>query len=330
MATYKAEFLHHYYRHRLRPRQAYALGLIDKWARLASHAPRLVNALTHTPGVRGAIKAAAGVARQRTAPRFADRTFTAWFAEHRPRHPDGPPVLLWPDTFVNNFDPQIGQDAVLVLESAGFRVLLPDGPVCCGRPLYDYGMLGLARRYLYRTLATLQPLIRDGVPLVGLEPSCLTVFRDELTNLLPQDADAQRLHRQSFMLSEFLMQRAGDWPVPRLDRKALVQPHCHHHSVVGFDAEHQLLDAMGLDVHMADAGCCGMSGSFGYEAGERYDVSIAAGERVLLPKVRAADADTLILADGFSCRGQIGSGSNRTGLHLAQVLAMAIREGQNA
>jgi Fe-S oxidoreductase len=209
-------------------------------------------------------------------------------------------------------------------------VVLPQKPLCCGRPLYDYGMLTLARRYLRRVLAELRPLLSAGVPVVGLEPSCLTVFRDELTNMFPEDGDAQRLHAQSFVLSEFLEQRAADWPLPRLHRKALVQPHCHHHSVLGFDAEQRVLDGMGLDVELAEAGCCGMAGSFGYEAGERYDVSIAAGERVLLPKVRAADADTLILADGFSCRGQIGSGSNRTGLHLAQVLAMAIREGQSA
>jgi Fe-S oxidoreductase len=163
---------------------------------------------------------------------------------------------------------------------------------------------------------------------IGLEPSCLAVFRDELTNLFPDDADAQRLHAQSFVLADFLTERAADWPLPRLDRKALVQPHCHHHAVIGFDTEQNLLEAMGMDVEMAEAGCCGMAGSFGYEAGEKYQVSIAAGERVLLPKVRDAAEDTLVLADGFSCRSQISAGSRRTGLHLAQVIASAIRDGQ--
>jgi Fe-S oxidoreductase len=237
-------------------------------------------------------------------------------------------VLLWPDTFVNYFAPEIGRDAVMVLESAGFRVVLPPGALCCGRPLYDYGMLTLARRYLRRILHDLRPLIADGVPLVGLEPSCLAVFRDELINLFPDDADAQRLHAQSYVLADFLTERAGDWPLPHLDRAALVQPHCHHHAVIGFDAEQNLLERMGVDVEMAEAGCCGMAGSFGYEAGERYQVSIAAGERVLLPKVRAASPDTLILADGFSCRSQISGGTERTGLHLAQVIASAIRDGQ--
>ncbi|HEU5007113.1 MAG TPA: FAD-linked oxidase C-terminal domain-containing protein [Jatrophihabitantaceae bacterium] len=329
IATYKAEFLHHHYKRRLRPRQAYALGLIDKWARLAAHAPRLVNGITHAPGLRAAVKAAGGVAQERDVPRFATQTFTDWFAGHTARDPDAPPVLLWPDTFTNYFSPDIGKDAVAVLEAAGYRVVLPGKPLCCGRPLYDYGMLTLARRYLRRVLGELAPLLSAGVPVVGLEPSCLTVFRDELTNLFPEDGDAQRLHAQSFVLSEFLDQRASEWPLPRLHRKALVQPHCHHHSVLGFDTEQHLLERMGLDVELAEAGCCGMAGSFGYEAGERYEVSKAAGERALLPKVRSAGGDTLVLADGFSCRSQIVSGSDREGLHLAQVIAMAIRAGQD-
>jgi Fe-S oxidoreductase len=329
MASYKAEFLHHYYRRRLRPRQAYALGLIDKWARLASHLPMLANAATHAPALNRLVKAAGGVAQDRDVPRFARQTFVDWFAGHPPRHPDGPPVLLWPDTFTNYFSPEIGRDAVEVLEAAGRRVLLPPGRrLCCGRPLYDYGMLELAKRYLRRVLTALGPTLQEGVPLVGLEPSCLAVFRDELLNLYPHDTDAQRLKDQSFTLSEFLKKQDGGWPLPRLDRAALVQPHCHHQSVLGFDAEQEVLAAMGVRVEMAEAGCCGMAGSFGYEAGERFRVSKAAGERVLLPKVRAADRGTLILADGFSCRAQISGACDRSGLHLAQVIAMAIRDGQ--
>jgi Fe-S oxidoreductase len=237
-------------------------------------------------------------------------------------------VLLWPDTFTNYFEPEVGIAAVEVLESAGFRVTLPDGHVCCGRPLYDYGMLDLARRYLTRTLDVLRPHIEAGTPVIGLEPSCLAVFRDELVNMLPGNLDAQRLKAQSYVLSEFLAERVPGYQPPRLHRKALVQPHCHHHSVLGFDAEQNLLAAMGIDAELPDTGCCGMAGSFGYEAGQRYQVSMAAGERKLLPAVRDADPGTLIVADGFSCRGQIRSGSPRRGLHLAQVLQMAIREGE--
>lgn len=189
-------------------------------------------------------------------------------------------------------------------------------------------MLTLARRYLRRILDQLRPQIQAGIPLVGLEPSCLTVFRDELTNLFPDDLDAQRLKGQSFLLSEFLIKCVPDWEPPQLRRTALVQPHCHHQAVAGFADEQTLLTRMGLDVEIPDAGCCGMAGSFGYETGQRYQVSIAAGERVLLPKVRAAAPDTLIIADGFSCRGQICHGSNRHALHLAQVIQLALRHGQ--
>jgi FAD/FMN-containing dehydrogenase/Fe-S oxidoreductase len=328
MASYKAEFLHHHYRRRVRPRQAYALGLIDKWARLASHVPALANATTHAPGISRIAKAAAGIAPQRHAPRFAAQTFVDWFAARPVRHPDGPPVLLWPDTFTNYFAPQVGVAAVGVLEAAGFRVRLPARRgLCCGRPLYDYGMLTLARRYLRRVLRQLAPQLRDGTPVVGLEPSCLAVFRDELGNLFPHDPDAQRLRAQSLSLPEFLRAHAPNWPLPRLDRDALVQVHCHQHAVIGFDTERDLLERMGVGLEMAEAGCCGMAGSFGYEAGEKYEVSVAAAERALLPKVRAAAADRLILANGFSCRSQIESLGNRHGLHVAEVLAMAIEHG---
>jgi len=327
MASYKAEFLHHYYKGRLRPRQAYVLGLINIWARLASQAPELANAVTHAPLLSRVMKAAGGIAAERDAPEFAERTFTDWFADHQARDPGARPVLLWPDTFTNYFEPDVGIAAVEVLESAGYRVTIPTQTLCCGRPLYDYGMLRLARRYLVQILDALRPQIEAGTPLIGLEPSCVAVFRDELTNILPGNLDAQRLQAQSYVLSEFLTGHVDDWPIPQLHRKALVQPHCHHHSVIGFDAELRLLAAMGLDIETPDAGCCGMAGSFGYEAGERYEVSMAAGERKLLPAIRDAERDTLIVADGFSCRGQIKSGTERAGLHLAQLLAMAIAHG---
>jgi Fe-S oxidoreductase len=327
MASYKAEFLSHYYKGRLRPRQAYSLGLIPVWARIASRAPRLANAASHAPLLNRLVKLAGGIAQRRDAPRFATQTFTDWFARHVPRDDQAPVVMVWPDTFTNYFEPQVGIAAVEVLEAAGFHVTLPDGHVCCGRPLYDYGMLDLARRYLLATLETLRPQIEAGVPVIGLEPSCLAVFRDELVSMLPGNLDAQRLKSQSYVLSEFLTSHAPGFVPPRLERQALVQPHCHHHSVIGFDAEKQLLSAMGIGAQLPDAGCCGMAGSFGYEAGERYAVSMAAGERKLLPAIRDADPSTLIIADGFSCRGQIASGTDRRALHLAEVMQLAMREG---
>ena len=321
MATYKAEFLSHYYRGRARPRAAYAMGLIQRWAPIAGRAPRAANLVTHLPGLAQAAKAAAGVSQHREIPRFAHRTFAQWFAGHAPAHPGGDPVLLWPDTFTNYFEPDIGVAAVQVLESAGFRVTIPRRRLCCGRPLYDYGMLSTARRYLERTLSSLRAEIRAGVPLVGLEPSCVAVFRDELTGMLPHDEDARRLRDQSGTLGEFLGRSAPGWAPDHRGGTALVQVHCHQAAVLGYDAEKQLLVKAGMHLDVPDSGCCGMAGSFGYEAGERYDVSMACGERVILPAVRAAGQATTVIADGFSCREQVYQATGRRPLHLAQVLA---------
>ncbi|HEU5422017.1 MAG TPA: (Fe-S)-binding protein, partial [Nitrolancea sp.] len=235
--------------------------------------------------------------------------------------------LLWPDTFNNHFYPETLHAAVEVLEAAGFQVLLPPRPLCCGRPLYDFGMLDLARRLLDQILDALRPEIRAGVPLVGLEPSCVAVFRDELINLLPDDEDARRLSQQSYLLSEFLEQQAPDVTWPRLERKAVVHVHCHHKSLSGTAALQRTLDRLGLDWTLLDDSCCGLAGAFGYERGDHYTVSIKAGERVLLPAVRAAAPETVIIADGFSCREQIAQTTRRRALHPAQVLQMALRAG---
>jgi Fe-S oxidoreductase len=324
MATYKAEFLSHYYAGRLRPRSAYAFGLIMYWARLAAYAPGLVNLVTQTPGFAHVAKWAAGIAPERRIPAFARRTFTESFRRRPAHNQNKPAVILWPDTFNNHFHPKTAGAAVEVLEAAGFQVRVPQQAVCCGRPLYDYGMLGLARRLLEQTLAALRPALRAGLPIVVLEPSCAAVFRDELTDLLPHDEDAQRLHDQTFLLSEFLERRVPEFRPPTLRRKALVQGHCHHRAIMTLDDEASVLSKLGLDYQMLDTGCCGMAGGFGFEAGDRYDVSMKVGERALLPSVRAAAADTLIVADGFSCREQIAQATGRSALHLADVLRMAL------
>lgn len=327
MATYKAEFLSHYYAGRVRPAHAYAFGLIMYVARLASRAPRLANAVTQTPGLARMAKAVVGVAPQRRLPAFAPRTFQEWFRTRTEGRRSGPEVLLWPDTFNNHFHPETAMAAVEVLEAAGYRVSVPPGFVCCGRPLYDYGMLGLAKRRLKATLRTLRPWIRAGVPLVGLEPSCVSVFRDELANFFPDDKDAKRLQQQALLLSEFLERKAPGLALPQLRRRVLVQGHCHHKSLMKMTDEESVLNKMGLDVDLPDSGCCGMAGAFGFEKGAHYDVSIACGERVLLPAVRRAAAGTLIMADGFSCREQITQTTGRHALHLAQVIQLALRDG---
>jgi len=322
VATYKAEFLSHYWAGRLRPLRAYALGLIPWWARAASLAPGVANAATHAPVLARAGKRALGISVERSAPRFAPQTLRAWFDARGERNVGAPRVLLWPDTFTNHFEPDVGRAAIEVLEDAGFHVTLPQAQLCCGRPLYDYGMLPLAKRFLRRILATLGEDIRAGVPLVGLEPSCVSVFRDELRNLFPHDHDAYRLAKQTFTFAEFLDRRAPDLDLGPLRRRAVVHGHCHHKAVLKMRADERLLERLGLDYEVLESGCCGLAGSFGYEQ-DKYDISIKAGERVLLPAVREAPADALVIADGFSCRTQIRHGTGRDAVHLAQVVRMA-------
>jgi Fe-S oxidoreductase/FAD/FMN-containing dehydrogenase len=370
VATYKAEFLSHYYEGRIRPRSAYAFGNIDLWARAASIAPGLVNLTTQLPILRDLAKLIAGIPPQRTIPAFAPETFKSWF--HRthensrsggrirpprdgkrasmaatetmaqpwksgasaPRQahqnarafaPEGPRVLLWPDTFNNHFHPATARAAVEVLEAAGYRVLLPRANLCCGRPLYDFGMLDRAQSLLLNLLDELQPEIEAGIPIIGLEPSCVAVFRDELLNFFPHDQRAQALSKQIFLLSEFLEQQLNHTnpPLPQLNRKALLHGHCHHKSIMKMTAEESLLRRLGIDFQSPAPGCCGMAGSFGFER-DKYDISQAIGELELLPAVRQAPADWLIIADGFSCREQIAQATDRQALHLAEVLKMAL------
>jgi FAD/FMN-containing dehydrogenase/Fe-S oxidoreductase len=329
MATYKAEFLSHYYAGRVRPRHAYAFGLIGRWARLGGAAPRIANLLTQAPGLRTVSKLIAGVAPARTIPAFAQQTFRAWFAQRSRGTAPSPgggsnmSVLLWPDTFNNHFHPETARAAVSVLEAAGCKVELPPRVLCCGRPLYDYGMVDTARRWLGHILRALRPQIAAGVPLVGLEPSCVAVFRDELTNLFPYDVDARRLADRTYLLSEFLAHHAPRFsPRPRRER-AIVHLHCHHRSVLSVEDEVTLLERSGLDYEILDSGCCGMAGAFGFER-EHHDISLRIGERVLLPAVRNAAPETLVIANGFSCREQVAQCTGRRAVHIADVLAEEI------
>jgi FAD/FMN-containing dehydrogenase/Fe-S oxidoreductase len=342
MATYKAEFLSHYYKHRPRPAHAYAFGLIHLWAQLAQLSPALVNFVNRAPITSSLVKRIIGIAPHREVPAFAGQTFKAWFrhrrhystvakAQRAPAVPDGRAVpfgrvILWPDTFNNFFHPETAKAAVEVLEDAGFSVVIPEADLCCGRPLYDYGMLDTAKRWLSQILEVLHEEIEAGTPVVGLEPSCTAVFRDELMELFPQNEDAIRLSRQTFTLAEFFKKFAPDYSIHKLTRKAVVHGHCHHKAIMKVNCDAELFDRLGLDFDIIDSGCCGMAGGFGFEK-DHYDVSIACGERVVLPTVRSAAKDTLIIADGFSCREQIRQMTDRQALHVAQVLQMAINEG---
>ncbi|MBS0350049.1 MAG: FAD-binding oxidoreductase [Proteobacteria bacterium] len=326
MAKYKAEFLHHYYQGSLRPRSAYFFGKIQTWSQWLSRWPNFFNLIVHQPLLAAVAKWIAGMDNRREIPGYAASSFKQWYSQRSIKNTHGPIVILWADTFNNYFNPEIAQAAVEVLEEAGQQVKIYEQSVCCGRPLYDYGFLKEAKKYLQKILATLQSDIRNGIPVVVLEPSCLATFRDELTDLFPHDLDANRLHQQTFSLAEYLLQIPGYQP-PKIQGKAVVHGHCHHKAIIGMSAEQELLSKTGLDFTILDSGCCGMAGSFGYERGEHYQISMKIGEEVLLPTLRKISKDTFVIADGFSCRTQIIEAGNQKPLHLAELLKTFLAAG---
>jgi FAD/FMN-containing dehydrogenase/Fe-S oxidoreductase len=321
VATYKAEYLSHYYEGRLRPRTAYTMGLIYRAARVASKMPSLVNWLTHSPLTSGIARSIAGIHSKREIPRFAKQTFKNWFFTRTTtsgsRH-----VILWADTFNNYFRAETAIAATRVLEDAGYTVKVYEQSMCCGRPLYDWGMLKQARKQLEEILSVVDADVSAGIPIVVLEPSCASVFRDELRNLMPEREDARRLSEHVYLLSEFLEKFAPDYARKR-SGKALVQLHCHQRAVLSKDSESDCLQRQGVEAEVLDAGCCGMAGAFGFQ-NEHYDIAMQIGERKLLPRVREAANNETILADGFSCREQIEQATGRKTLHLAELLARDI------
>jgi len=329
IATYKAEFLSHFYESNRRPLFAHAFGNIDKWLRAASHAPRAANFFSHAPGFSHILRAALRLAPEREIPSLAPATFLQSFRKNgrksvSPTAPAGDrKVILWVDTFNNYFHPETAQAALEVLTHAGFAVTIPAQQSCCGRPLYDFGMLDDAKQYLARILEIFAQSIDAGTPIVVLEPSCASVFRDELKNLFPDHPRAARLCRQTFLLSEFLERQAPRYEPPRLPRKVLLHGHCHQKSLMKMTHAESLLRKMGAELHSLDSGCCGMAGPFGFER-DKYSIAQAAGERVLLPAVRQALPDTLIVSDGFSCREQILQSTGRRALHLAEAIHLAV------
>jgi FAD/FMN-containing dehydrogenase/Fe-S oxidoreductase len=331
MATYKAEFLAHHYAGRLRPRAHYALGWLPLLAagvtrgRLA----RLVNALASAPLLPRLATGAAGLA-PRPIPLFADETLQQWWQRRgsRPGNTAGSrgTVLLWPDTFTNSFHPHIGRAAVEVLEAAGWDVTIPTEPLCCGLTWISTGQLDMAKKVLSRTVKLLAQHVRQGGYVVGLEPSCTAVFRADAVELMSDDLDVKRLQEHTVTLAELLTEHTPDWQPPAMQAvRAMSQVHCHQHAVMRWDADAELLKACGVDVERLDSGCCGLAGNFGFERGHTA-VSEACAEAVLLPAVRAADPQTVVLADGFSCRTQISQldSGGREARHLAELLADAL------
>jgi Fe-S oxidoreductase len=323
MATYKAEFRSHHYAGRFRPRAAYSMGLIHRWAHLAGHAPWLANFLTQAPGLSAAAKWIGGIAAERRIPRFADEPFTAWHRRNVAANAKaGKRVMLWPDTFNNYFRPATAIAATRVLQSFGYQVLIPGRPLCCGRPLYDWGMLDTAKDLWRLTLKTLEPEIEAGTPIIGLEPACVSAFRDELVGLFRGEERALRLSRQTFFLTEFLDRHCKIQELPHAPA-ALVQMHCHQHAIIKPQSEKSILEKLGLDHEVMASGCCGMAGSFGFEA-EHYDLSRQVGELRLFPALRDEPADTLVAATGVSCRQQIGHFAGRTARHPVVLVAEAL------
>ena len=325
MASYKAEFMHHHWKGRLRPRAAYSMGLIWWWMRAGSKLPGAFNALAGVRPFSDVAKWAGGFAPAREIPTLASPDFRTWFRRREKRPGQRGSVLLWPDTFNTYMTPGPLKATVALLEQAGWQVEIPDRPVCCGRPLYGVGFLDLAGRLWHRTLETLRPHVEAGTPVVGLEPSCVSAFGHELVQMRPDDPEAKALSERTLTLSEFLL-REGYEP-PRLEGRAKVHAHCHHHSVMGADAELELLEKAGLEVEMLDNGCCGMAGDFGFRE-ETYDVAMRVGERAFLPSVRAA-GDAIYLANGFSCREQARQATGHSPLTLPELLT-AGRAGTDA
>jgi Fe-S oxidoreductase len=315
MATYKSEVLHQTYRRKLRPRSHYTLGRLPLWSRLAGWTPRLANLAIRLPVLGPAFLWLAGVDKRRSVPAFARRPFRRSFA---PLAAQGrKPVVLFADSFSDSFSPEVAESTVRVLRAAGYEPRLPSGTVCCGLTWITTGQLDAAKTILTRTVAALAPDAHAGIPIVGIQPSCTAVLRSDVHELLPGDADAKAVAGSVRTLAELLAETPG-WTPPDLSGVEVVaQPHCHHHAVLGWKADADLLAATGAQVRRL-AGCCGLAGNFGVEIGH-YEVSVAVAEQNLLPALDAAP-DAVVLADGFSCRTQVADLRGRPSVHLAQLL----------
>lgn len=343
MAAYKAEVTHRRYEGKLRPVNHYVLGWLPRWARLVSSFSPLAHLANGILGVRPIAKAVlsiGGMDSRRKMVSFAPVPFRTWYRKNRRvdvRSADGqtvaPPaspdartrVVLWTDSFSDALDPAVPQAALRVLEAAGYDVIVPDAQACCGLTWISTGQLNGARKRQQQLLEVLGPFAVNGIPIIGLEPSCTGVLRSDLLELNPDDPRAAAVAAQTMTLAELLSAPAplgpGDqWQLPDLsDVTAVVQPHCHHHSVMGFSPDEALLREAGADITVL-AGCCGLAGNFGMEKGH-YEVSVQVAENALLPALRAADEGDLYLADGYSCRTQASQLAGVQGKALAQLLA---------
>jgi FAD/FMN-containing dehydrogenase/Fe-S oxidoreductase len=328
VAAYKAEFLAQHYKGRAHPLQHYIFAFADKLARWGSVAPGLTNAMLMGSMTGPLVKRIAGVAPERQLPKLARRSYQKEFAVKYGKGTGAAggdaasQVLLWPDTWNNYYHPGTLAAAETVLTRAGFQAEIPQGHICCGRPLYDFGFLDAARDYLARVLERMGPQIESGRPFIFLEPSCASVLKDELLELFPKDSRARRLSEQVWLLADWLSAKAPGAFAGKLEgAQVLIHGHCHHKAVFGgAGSEIAVLREAGAEVEAIQAGCCGMAGPFGFEE-EKFGVSRMIAEDGLLPAVRAAGPMTIVVADGFSCREQIVQLGHREAMHFAEVLA---------
>jgi Fe-S oxidoreductase len=327
MATYKAEALHQRYRRRVRPRSHYALGRLPRWLRLGRPLAGLSGRALGVPALQRLAKAAAGVDPRRSIPVPAGESLRTWarttsYARRATgAGADGvPDVVVWGDTFTDHFTPQSARAAVRVLERAGLRVGVVAEDACCALTWISTGQLDAARRILGGTVATLHRYAEAGIPVLALEPSCLAALRSDAGELL-DDPRVAAVAANTRTLAE-LLEGLPDWSAPDLaGTEVLVQPHCHHASVLGWEADARLLARTGAAVTRVE-GCCGLAGNFGVERGH-YEVSVAVAETHLLPAVREAAPGTVVLADGFSCRTQLEDLAAVGSIHLAELLDRA-------
>jgi FAD/FMN-containing dehydrogenase/Fe-S oxidoreductase len=326
MASYKAEFLSHFYEHERRPRQAWFFGRIGQWAPFAARLPGLVNAVSSVKPLAAIGKKLAGIAPERSIPAFAPRPFSRSAKKLRttPVSFDakiGKPVILWVDTFNEHFSPHIANAAFTVLSMLEFDVIIPRKRLCCGRPLYDYGLLDEAKALLETMVDDLAEYVSGNVPIVGLEPGCLSVFKDELLKQLPDNHLAKQLSENTHLFSNFLAHQDVAWP--KVDLDVVVHGHCHQKSIFGMAGETSLLDKLGARWTLLDAGCCGMAGAFGFNK-EHYAMSMQIGEAKLLPLIREVPKECVVVTNGFSCKEQISHGSGRETMHIAELVWRAL------
>jgi Fe-S oxidoreductase/FAD/FMN-containing dehydrogenase len=324
VATYKAEFLYHYYDNKIRPLHAYIFGHIDNVARMGSHFPSLFNFFADLPVIGDLVKSISGIAPQRKIPALAKESFKSWY--HKRNHNNsGRPVILWADTFNNYFFPDALKAASSLLEKSGYNVIVPEGNFCCGRPLYDFGMLDAAKNKLINITESFKKYITEEIPFVGLEPSCISVFRNEMQNLFPADPMIKKFGGNFYSLAEFIDRNQNAFNFESISRPVIYHGHCHQKALLNNGLDEKLLTSLAGEINVPSTGCCGLAGSFGFQKGEKYSISIKLAERSLYPAIRKTNEETVIIADGFSCREQIMHGTGRTPLHLAEILNQLVK-----